>query len=259
MNTQLTFAPLPLQGGINFRDLGGYLMTDGRRIRQNRLFRSGGLDQLTQQDTELLSRLPVTTILDYRDQEEARARPDRLWTGVNYHLVPANPLSSEISANFDLSTLKVLAELDVDAFMTRLYCQLPFANLAYQQLADLLISPSPGALIQHCTIGKDRTGIGSLLILLVLGADYDTVMEDYLYTETALLPFRDQTLEQYAEHLDSISINKLAQVFSVQETWLNSALDAIYQRYGTTDCWLEYEYGLDRQHREQVQAYYLEG
>ncbi|MBN0904105.1 tyrosine-protein phosphatase, partial [Pseudomonas aeruginosa] len=41
---------LSLQGGINFRDLGGQLAADGRRVRSGKLLRSGALNRLTAED-----------------------------------------------------------------------------------------------------------------------------------------------------------------------------------------------------------------
>ena len=38
---------LPLQGGNNFRDLGGYRAADGRSVRWGLLFRSGAMASLT--------------------------------------------------------------------------------------------------------------------------------------------------------------------------------------------------------------------
>ena len=39
----------------------------------------------------------------------------------------------------------------------------------------------PGALpaLFHCTAGKDRTGVAAALLLLVLGVDLETVLDDY--------------------------------------------------------------------------------
>ena len=34
----------------------------------------------------------------------------------------------------------------------------------------------------HCTAGKDRTGLISAILLLILGANKDTIVEEYLYT-----------------------------------------------------------------------------
>ena len=39
---------LSLEGGRNFRDMGGYEGADGRRVRWGKLYRAGGLGKLTQ-------------------------------------------------------------------------------------------------------------------------------------------------------------------------------------------------------------------
>ncbi|NQV66454.1 MAG: tyrosine-protein phosphatase, partial [SAR86 cluster bacterium] len=41
---------LPLEGGPNFRDMGGYITTDGQRVRRGLLFRSAAMAALTAQD-----------------------------------------------------------------------------------------------------------------------------------------------------------------------------------------------------------------
>ena len=74
-------------------------MADGRRIKRGLLFRSGSLERLTENDCTFLAGVPVRSVLDYRDADEVQAKPDILWSGADYHHVPANPLSSEVNAN----------------------------------------------------------------------------------------------------------------------------------------------------------------
>jgi protein tyrosine/serine phosphatase len=40
--------------------------------------------------------------------------------------------------------------------------------------------------LQHCAVGKDRTGVGCALTLFALGCDTPTVMEEYLLTHGML-------------------------------------------------------------------------
>lgn len=254
---------LPLDGGINFRDLGGNLAADGRRIKRGLLFRSGSLDSLSAKDCDFLSRGPAAQIIDYRDADEVLSKPDVLWQGASYHNIPANPLSSEVNANLEKLTNETLATFDARAFMLELYRRLPFSNLAYKQLSGLLqscASPEHAAasIVQHCAVGKDRTGVGSALVLFALGADESTVLEDYLLTETTLAPFREHMLAQLSLKLNAQALGQFAFVLSAKEEFIQTALRSIQERYGSREQWLQQEFGLGSLEREKLQSYFLE-
>ena len=61
---------LDLVGAYNFRDLGGYPTTDGRRTRWGRVFRSDTLQELTDTDINVLRQLGLATIVDLRTPTE---------------------------------------------------------------------------------------------------------------------------------------------------------------------------------------------
>ncbi|MGM3173653.1 tyrosine-protein phosphatase [Dickeya lacustris] len=249
---------LPLDGGVNFRDLGGIRVSDGRQVRRGRLFRSGALDMLSARDMAHLAGVPVAHVVDYRDQQEASLRPDKLWQGARYHQVPANPLRHEVTASLETLGSQTLESFDSQAFMLELYRCLPFGNPAYQHLVALLRQPDDGALVQHCAVGKDRTGIGSALVLFALGADEHTVMEDYLVTESTLTPFRRQLLEDLAANLSEKALARFDFVLSAREEFLLTALRAIREKHGSVNNWLAQDYGLDASACAALQAAYLE-
>lgn len=248
----------PLDGGINFRELGGNIAADGRRIKRGWLYRSGSLEALTPKDCDFLSSVPVAHILDYRDADEVAAKPDVLWHGVQYHHAPANPLSHEVSANLEQLTQQTIDAFDPETFMLELYRRLPFNNAAYQTLSTLLMQPKGGAIVQHCAVGKDRTGIGAALVLFALGADRNTVLEDYLLTETTLAPFRAYMLNKMSNKLNDKALEKFDYVLSVKEVFIDTALKSIDNLYGSPDLWLEKEYGLTAEHRQTLRDRYLE-
>ena len=70
---------VPLGGGINFRDLGGYLNEDGRRVKWRKILRCGHLANLTDQDLDTLEQIGVSKIHDFRRQEEQHSLPVRLY------------------------------------------------------------------------------------------------------------------------------------------------------------------------------------
>ncbi len=126
---------LSLQGGINFRDLGGQLAADGRRVRSGKLLRSGALNRLTAEDLNHLDTLPLSRVLDYRDPGEVARTPDKLSPLTHYLNAPANPPVSEVNAKVTELNAATLNALNGEQFMLQLYRQLPFNNPAYRQLA----------------------------------------------------------------------------------------------------------------------------
>jgi protein-tyrosine phosphatase len=57
---------LPLAGGHNFRDLGGYRTADGQRVRWRVLYRSGKLSALTAEDVAQLATRGIQAVCDLR-------------------------------------------------------------------------------------------------------------------------------------------------------------------------------------------------
>ena len=77
---------LPLEGGFNLRDLGGYAARNGRAVRRGMLYRSGMMSMLTEADERYLGSLGIATVCDFRRPGERRAEPTR-WcepAGVHY-------------------------------------------------------------------------------------------------------------------------------------------------------------------------------
>ena len=54
----------------NCRDLGGLKTLEGKKIKNKRLFRSGHLHRVSEQDIELLKNLKITDIVDFRSEKE---------------------------------------------------------------------------------------------------------------------------------------------------------------------------------------------
>ena len=66
---------LPLRGGRNFRDLGGYRSADGRHVRWRRVFRSGVMNRLTDADRDYLATLEIRASCDLREAHERSLEP----------------------------------------------------------------------------------------------------------------------------------------------------------------------------------------
>ena len=249
---------VPIQNGINFRDLGGIKTSDGRQIRTGMLYRSGEFSRLNDSEKNFLSdELNLHYVLDYRDQHEIDRHPDNLWNNSQYINVPANPLSDEIIASLTSDDIFVMKKYSPFDFMIKLYQLLPFNNLAYKKLTSLLLSANGKPLVQHCAVGKDRTGVGVALTLFALGVSEDVVMQDYLLTERHLNDYRQAILSQNESKLSAEEFEKQKIIFAAKQEFLTAALDEIKKRYTTIDDWLTKEYQLDDKNRKILQDIYL--
>lgn len=250
---------LSLQGAINFRDLGGQSTADGRHVRKGKLLRSGALHMLTADDLSYLDALFLRYILDYRDPVEVERHPDKINSLACYLNIPANPKDNEVTAKVTELNATTLNALNGEHFMQQLYRQLPFNNAAYNQLSRWLMTPFDGAILQHCAVGKDRTGIGCALTLFALGCDRDTVMEEYLLTRGMLENIENVMLSALGNSLSRQGKQNLTDILTVKESYLAAAFAAIDERYGSVDAWLAGEFQFTPEALVSLRERLLEG
>ena len=67
-----------------------------------------------------------------------------------------------------------------------------------KQVFDVFSDESAYPLLVHCTQGKDRTGITVLLVLLVCGVDLSAITVDYVKSESALEPEKEERMKEIA-------------------------------------------------------------
>ena len=73
-----------LEGGSNFRDLGGYPGAMGKTVKWGHIYRSADISKLTDADLKTLESRNITTVCDPRGPGELKTSPDHLPTGVTY-------------------------------------------------------------------------------------------------------------------------------------------------------------------------------
>lgn len=238
----------------NFRDMGGYTSNDGRTVKNGLLFRSGELGNMTSVDKTQFQQFQIQTIFDYRDEREALNNVTPIFEGIQNIRIPAKNLPDEITiaAIKELVKSDAYTKIDVQKF-TSFYESLPINNRSYQKLVEILVD-AKGPMLHHCTAGKDRTGIGSTIIFLILDLPIETIMEDYLNTNIILKAYPPKWLERMREYIDEEVLDVLA---SCKESYLHAAYNNILTNYGTVDIYLLKEFGIHKELREKVKSTYL--
>ncbi|MFJ7733889.1 tyrosine-protein phosphatase [Lysinibacillus sp. NPDC097231] len=246
---------IPFEAVYNFRDMGGYKTRDGRAVRDGLIFRSAALGKMTTADKKLFETLGVKTIFDYRDNHEAQINPNPIFPHAKYIQIPAKGNHA-----FEMPTNtggKDFYKVVSPEMFQEFYAQMPFDNISFKELMATIQNPGNLGLVHHCAVGKDRTGIGGALILLALDVPEETIMDDYLNTNVYLRPLVDRMAQAIQPDYNDREIQQFYALMSAREEYLQAAFDAMENRYGSKTTFLEREFGLTKERREQLQAHCL--
>jgi protein-tyrosine phosphatase len=159
---------------VNFRDLGGYPVADGRTVRWRKIFRSDGLDTLSPADlAHLVDELGLASVIDLRsgDEVESVGRGPLGETRLAFHHIPildeTRRLFERAQAGLTISDLYAqMAERAGDRFVAALR----------------VVAATDSPLVFHCAAGKDRTGMLGALLLDLLGVADQHIADDYAHS-----------------------------------------------------------------------------
>lgn len=247
---------LPLQGGRNFRDLGGYRAADGRIVKWGVLFRSGSMHGLTEADYRSLEDRGIRVVCDFRDQRERAAEP------VNWP-APGAPHVFSDDYTLDMHFLpagspKSWTPEQVRTGMTNAYpAMLGQFNGQYRRMfAELLAGHAPLAF--NCSAGKDRTGIAAALLLTALGVPRASVIEDYLLTNRYLDPAAlTKSPPNPANPLAGLPPEVAKPLLAADAAYLNAALAVVDSHKGGAKGYLRDEMGLSAADLVKLRNEYL--
>lgn len=257
---------LPLEGGHNFRDLGGYRTADGSVVKWGKLYRSGVMAGLTDADHAYLKSLGITQICDFRSSEE-RANEPTQWQAIgatDYNTVDYEDAGSgELRAALtgpDLSGEKVRAA------MIGLYGTMTtrFEPQYKDMFARLVAGKAPLAF--NCSAGKDRTGIAAGLILTALGVPRETVLADYAMSEKVRAEAEaKQPKEAKAAQaqgawafISRLPADVREPLMKSDPAYLEAAFKQMEAEHGSVEGYLEQRLGVGPKEIDTLRATYLE-
>ena len=267
---------LPVKGIVNARDLGGYAMEDGQIVQSGRLLRAAHLADATDEDIRNLERLPVTVVIDFRKEQEKVGKVDREVPGARYTSLPVDPSGNAMATateeekkkfsgrkKFDVKKVIVFAAFNkkFQAVAQKMYPTLLFDPDCQQQYARffrLVLETENGAVLFHCTQGKDRTGIASALLLAALGADRETIVADFDATKRVY----EKDVRKYSRRVkfwggkeEEVGVVK-AFLGCNTENFIK-ALDRIDQEFGSLQAYLKGPIGLTDTDIQNLRERYL--
>jgi len=229
----------------NFRDFGGYETQNGTRLKNGLLYRSGDLSKATDADLERIHSLGIKTICDLRSEGERRREPDRVPAAkpFTFFNIPMRPIVEYHGRSLGrLFSLMFGSERRTDYVAVSHQAYRDYATRYLPQLKALferISNPENLPVLIHCSAGKDRTGVVSSLIQLVLGVPFETVMDDYLKTNGNLNAYKEDVFRRLSRlGLFGIPWKELyAPLFAARTDFLNAALEQVKEEFGAIDEW----------------------
>ena len=258
----------------NARELGGIRIGD-KIIKKGTLIRSASLADISKEDKGVLEeKYHVAYVVDMRMSLERKASPDAVLNGAENIFLPVMEGEDYDGFNEDVARELVAPNRDRIKMIIKsremgmmdenLYSEFLLSERgknAYRGFFQALLKlPEDRSILWHCTDGKDRTGVGSMLILAALGADKEAIMEDYLLTNE----YNERRIAGAKVAIGSLDLDaelKRLAVFAsgaVYEEFLQNGIDSLVKNYGSVENYLSDEMGLGEAERQILQEKFLE-
>lgn len=261
---------LPLAGLTNTRDLGGMPTANGH-IRPHRLLRSGLLKMAAPESIAYLTDVcGMHTVIDLRTDAERREKPDPAIPGVRALHIPilrtlTNGISREEEGQTPIEQLtREIHEMGwtAEQFMVNLYISMvrdEYSQRKYGEFFDALLGNPSGAVLWHCSVGKDRVGLGTALLQLALGVSMDDVMEDYLATQFNVQDHIDRDVDVVFRTTGSAeAVETVRALNGVKPSYLQRSFAEMESLCGSIEGYMAEKLGLTAEKRARLIELYTE-
>jgi protein-tyrosine phosphatase len=221
-----------------FRDIGGYTTVDGYMTVYNRFFRASALYGITLDNQRQVYDLGVRTVIDLRTAEEiieqGRTQFDAS-VAVNLLHIPM------------LTRHQALYDLAGDSRSDALIKGVEQIHSFFLQFFEV-VSRLDHAVVFHCSLGIDRTGLLTAMLLDMAGVAHEEIVSDFSRTNIYLAPRLPILRQRRPSYLTP---QQFEQLIVAHPQAMRDLLQYIYQKYGSARGFLTH-IGVPSQHIDQV-------
>lgn len=245
---------MDIENSPNFRTLSGIQNKEGKKIKDGIIYRSGNFSKLTPNDITKFDALHITTIVDFRNDDEIKKDPDFIPSGQQIETKRAtigSINSKEMGQFMKVLMAPTFKETQVDSLMIAANAGFAESIKDFKPFFDE-ISKKETVVLFHCTAGKDRTGVASSLLLHILDVSDEEIMKDYLRSNEAIAK---TDLGKYKSY--GIPEERMAKLMGVKSVYLEAAWAGIIKKYGSIDKMLLIEFGIDQKIKNQIKDKFL--
>lgn len=254
----------------NLRDIGGYPIAEptatARSVRRDLVFRSA--DPSSGDHAALISQLHVGHVFDFRSATEVKGASfgppmdnvpalTRIWA-------PFNPedMSPEAIAERYSNYRYRGDEGFVKAYTDILNSAGPSIGLVLRQLLAISnseqdVNSKKQAILIHCTAGKDRTAIMTMLLLLLAGCSVETVSREYALTEQGLAPLRSMLVKRAMDRSQSTTDEdrqSIEKMLGSRYEVMPKTIDILNRTWGSARAYIKHECKISDESIEKIKS-----
>ena len=240
----------PFEGCFNFRDIGGYLNQEGKRVKKGLYFRTGRQDRISDKDLSQLSDLKISTQIDLRRPDEVleQGKGPLEAMGAKYINIAVIPEGgsdqlSRLVGDTGISGKRYLGYLE-------------FGPTSWLRLFGILANEDNLPVVLHCTAGKDRTGVSTAFLLSILGVSREVIEADYLLTNLDTERQAD-FIENTVGYPEGYDREIMISVAGVPKDAMKDFLDGVESKWGSAVGYLE-EIGVTQDQMDKIRNNFLE-
>jgi Protein tyrosine/serine phosphatase len=246
----------------NFRDLGGYYNMHGKQIRWGKIYRSSSLAppptsnmyfwNFLHQDLAYMDNLGIKSLINLRTEHETYSFPCHYQTQNNYNIpLRGNPFDAFFH---DILSGKMKRN-DVIIYRQDAFSFFLENNSDYfTRIFDILLDESNYPVVLYCSLGIDRSGITTALILLALDISEETIISDFMLSNEQV-DYKSFFLnsEQFPEDIQET----MTALISANKETITYIFEKITKEYGSLDDYFGKELNLTQKKRERLKEILL--
>ena len=252
----------------NIRDLGGERTKEGKSIISGKLIRSGKLEKVPEKEVDRLEEM-VGTVIDFRSYGEHAREPDVVIPGVEYHHLPivedqTPGITREGEADQDFFGKLLNQPEKAKEYMCDLYRDFVLSDFSiaqYARFVRILLEHHDKAVLWHCTAGKDRAGMASVIVEEILGLPREDIIKEYLLSDEYLaddIQFLTSFIKRRANTDSKEADISLGYLFGAKIEYIDAFYQTVNDRFGSMDGFIKEGLRLTDDEIKMLKDIYLE-
>lgn len=261
---------LMTKGLYNARDLGGFPTRDGKTTKFGVFVRSEAPCELPESDIAYLLDYGVTASIDLRSTGEAQSRPNELQGHMTFY---HKPLFNEAAQGKGPGGPPRGGPGAPGGHGGP--PQFPAWGETYKQMAEesrewakevlTIAAENEGAILYHCTTGKDRTGVLTCYLLSIAGVAREDIAADYCVSMVFLEPVYEKMRSgrmkmgppPEGDGKDAAPPQMGADFFQTPASAMLTLIDYLDETYGGVVAYLRF-IGVPEEVMEKIRSKFLE-